>query len=209
MCRPLTARKHKLRSNGSGNAAQESKQARHGRLRRRQGSEVQLSAEFRCVEQPGDDLDFDNTKAEADPNELQIPICQSGIDPTINPVGDIGKATATTDPLYVLIPMFSVDNDQNPDDAISCKDVTPGTLCGPELGKALIQFFGAIPEAFKAKPLVYTQCPEPGGAPGTCTMHASRVDLARTSSTPAPAGARRPSAGRHGASIAESLSPGL
>jgi hypothetical protein len=135
---------------------------------------------FDCVEQPGDDLDFDNKKAETDPNELQIPICQSGINPTINPVGDVGKATATTDPLYVLIPMFSVDNDQNPDDAISCKDVTPGTLCGPELGKTLIQLFGFVPEAFKKKPLVFTQCPEPGGAPGTCTMHASRVDLART-----------------------------
>ena len=135
---------------------------------------------FDCVEQPGDDLDFDKKKAQADPGELQIPICQSGIDPTINPVGDIGKATSTTDPLYVLVPMFSVDNDQNPDDAISCAEVTPGTLCGPELGKTLIQLFGALPEAFKAKPLVFTQCPEPGGAPGTCTMHASRVDLART-----------------------------
>jgi hypothetical protein len=38
--------------------------------------------------------------------------------------------------------------------------------------------FGAVPEAFKATPLVYTQCPEPGSAPGTCTMHASRLDLA-------------------------------
>src|SRR5689334_17845902 len=65
---------------------------------------------FDCVEQPGDDLDFDKKKAEADPDELQIPICQGGIDPTINPVGDIGKATSTTDPMYVLIPMFSVDN---------------------------------------------------------------------------------------------------
>ena len=24
---------------------------------------------------------------------------------------------------------------------------------------------------------MYTQCPEPGSAPGTCTMHASRLDL--------------------------------
>jgi hypothetical protein len=56
--------------------------------------------------------------------------------------------------------------------------VTPGTLCGPELGKALIKLFGALPEGFKAKPLVFSQCPEPGARPGTCTMHASRVDLA-------------------------------
>ncbi|HZW81344.1 MAG TPA: hypothetical protein VFF50_12800 [Candidatus Deferrimicrobiaceae bacterium] len=46
------------------------------------------------------------------------------------------------------------------------------------LGVELIKLFGAVPEAFKASPLVYTQCPEPGAAPGTCTMHASRLDLA-------------------------------
>jgi hypothetical protein len=38
--------------------------------------------------------------------------------------------------------------------------------------------FGALPEAFKAKPLVYAQCPGPGEAPGTCTMHTTRVDVA-------------------------------
>lgn len=42
----------------------------------------------------------------------------------------------------------------------------------------MIQLFGALPEGFKAKPAVFTQCPEPGSRPGTCTMHASRVDLA-------------------------------
>ncbi len=42
----------------------------------------------------------------------------------------------------------------------------------------MIKLFGALPEAFKAKPLVYTQCLEPGSAPGTCTRHASRLDLA-------------------------------
>jgi hypothetical protein len=70
-----------------------------------------------------------------------------------------------------------VNNDQNPNDAISCDDVVTGTLCGPALGTELITLFGAVPEAFKATPLVYTQCPEPGSAPGTCTMHASRLDL--------------------------------
>jgi hypothetical protein len=75
--------------------------------------------------------------------------------------------------------MFSVDNDQNPNDAISCKNVVPGTLCGPALGSELISLFGALPEAFKAKPLVYSQCPEPGSAPGTCTMHVSRLDLSK------------------------------
>jgi hypothetical protein len=109
---------------------------------------------------------------------VQSPICQAGTDPTINPPGKTGNATKTTDPLFVLIPMFSVDNDQNPKDAISCKDVVPGTICGEALGNALIQFFGAVPEGFKAKPMVYSQCPDPGLPPGTCTMHASQVDLA-------------------------------
>lgn len=133
---------------------------------------------YDCVEQPGNDLDFDKKEADTDAQELQIPICQAGINPTINPPGAWGPATATTDPLYVLVPMFSVDNDQNPDDAISCKDVTPGTICGHELGTTLIKLFGALPEGFKAKPLVFSQCPDHRSRPGTCTMHASRIDLA-------------------------------
>jgi hypothetical protein len=133
---------------------------------------------FDCVDQPKTDLDFDKKKAQSDPDEQQIPICQAGTDPTINPPGQVGKATTTTDPLYVLIPMFSVDNDQNPNDAISCKNVVPGTICGAALGSTLIQLFGALPEAFKAKPAVFAQCPDPSSRPGTCTMHASRVDLA-------------------------------
>jgi len=133
---------------------------------------------FDCIDQPNDDLNFNMTKAKADPGEMQIPICQAGINPTINPPGQAGLASKTTDPLYVLIPLFSVDNDQDPKDAISCKSVVPGTICGADLGKALIGFFGALPEGFKEKPMVYTQCPNPGLPPGSCTMHASRVDLA-------------------------------
>jgi hypothetical protein len=134
---------------------------------------------FDCVDQPGDDQDFDRKKAQTDPDEMQIPICQAGIENTVNPKGKTGKAGDTTDHLYVLVPMFSVDNDQNPDDAISCQaDTLPGTLCGPALGAALIKLFGAVPEGFKDKPLVFTQCPDNGGRPGTCTMHATRVDLA-------------------------------
>jgi len=30
---------------------------------------------FDCVEQPSMDLDFNNAKAQSDPNELQTPIC--------------------------------------------------------------------------------------------------------------------------------------
>ena len=132
---------------------------------------------YDCVEQPWDDLNFNGIPAASDPGELQIPICQSGFEPTINPPGMLGKQLATTEPLFVLVPMFSTDNDQNPNDAISCTNVTPGTMCGPALGSTLISIFGALPEGFKAQPAVYTQCPEPGSAPGTCTMHTSRLDL--------------------------------
>jgi len=133
---------------------------------------------FDCIDQPFDDLNFNGVIAAKDPNELQIPICQVGINPTINPPGMTGSPYKTTEPIYVLVPMFSADNDQNPNDAISCTNVVPGTLCGSALGAELIKLFGALPEGFKATPLVYTQCPEPGSAPGTCTMHSSRLDLA-------------------------------
>src|SRR5271169_3462718 len=133
---------------------------------------------FMCIDQPNSDLNFNGIIAANDPGEMQIPICQVGTQPTINPPGQKGNPANTTEPIYVLVPMFSTDNDQNPDDAISCSKVVPGTLCGRKLGSTLISLFGALPEAFKAKPAVYTQCPEPGAAPGTCTMHASRLDLA-------------------------------
>jgi hypothetical protein len=133
---------------------------------------------FDCVDGPYSDLNFNGIPAASDPAELQTPICEVGTQPHINPPGQIGNPAATTEPLYVLVPMFSTDNDQNPNDAISCDKVVAGTTCGPALGSTLIKLFGALPEAFKAKPAVYTQCPEPGAAPGTCTMHASRLDLA-------------------------------
>ncbi len=132
---------------------------------------------FDCIDQPKDDLNYNGIKAASDPGEMQTPICVAGINPSINPPGEVGNPFATTEPLYVLIPLFSLNNDQNVNDAISCNDVVQGTTCGPALGQTLIQLFGAIPEAFKTTPLVYTQCPDPGTAPGTCTMHASRLDL--------------------------------
>jgi len=131
---------------------------------------------FDCVDQPHDNLNFNGKQAQSDPSEFQVPICQVGINPTIDPSGLSGNADPT-EPLYVLVPMFSVDHDQNPDDAISCKGVVTETNCGPALGTTLISLFGALPEAFKAKPLVHTQCPDPNLPPGTCTMHASRLDL--------------------------------
>jgi hypothetical protein len=130
------------------------------------------------VEQPTDDLNFNGIAAAKDPDEVQTPICQVGDAPKINPPGMVGFGKVTTDPIFVLVPMFSLDKDQNPNDAISCAGVVPGTACGPALGATLIKLFGALPEAFKATPLVYTQCPDNGARPGTCTMHASQVDLA-------------------------------
>jgi hypothetical protein len=118
---------------------------------------------FACVDQPTDDRNYNGILAQSDPAEFQTPICQVGAPSTIDPTG---IAVAQSEPLYVLVPMFSLNNDQNPNDAFT-----------PELGQTLIKLFGAVPEGFKNHPLVAVQCPDNGGSPGTCTMHASRVDL--------------------------------
>lgn len=132
---------------------------------------------FDCVDQPFDDLDYNHMPAESDSGEMQTPICQAGIQPTKDPTGENAKHTAI---LYVLVPMFSVNDDQNPDDAIPCPpEVRLSTLCGRALGTTLIKLFGAVPEAYKAHPLVFTDCPNPGSPPGSCTMHASTVDLGK------------------------------
>lgn len=154
---------------------------------------------FDCVDQPTMDLDFNKKPAESDPNEMQTPICQPVTEPTQDPTGGSIQNTAH---LYVLVPMFSVDNDKDPDDAIPCAKGgdepdhdgkppkhageapgRPGELCGHELGATLIKLFGFVPEAWKAKvnPRITTQCPDPNNpVPGTCTMHASTVDLSVT-----------------------------
>ena len=136
---------------------------------------------FACVDQPTMDLDFNGRLAQSDPNEMQTPICQPITEPTQDPSGTDIKHTAH---LYVLIPMFSVDNDKNPNDAMPCPSGgRPGELCGAALGNALISLFGFVPEAWKTKvnPAITTQCPDPNNAtPGTCTMHASSVDLSKT-----------------------------
>jgi len=123
-------------------------------------------------------LDFNHIPAESDPHELQTPICQVVTEPTADPTGGSLKHTAH---LYVLVPMFSVDHDTNPADAMPCPNGgRPGELCGIALGQALIQMFGFIPEAWKTtvNPAITTQCPDPNHAvAGTCTMHASSVDL--------------------------------
>src|SRR4029077_8166077 len=52
---------------------------------------------------------------------------------------------------------------------------------GAPLGPARVAAFGSVPEAWKTKPLVSTQCPDPNNpVAGTCTMHASSVDLSVT-----------------------------
>lgn len=134
---------------------------------------------FDCVDQPTMDLDFNGNLAQSDPNEMQTPICQPVTEPTQDPTGGNIKHTAH---LYVFLPMFSLDNDQNPNDAMPCPSGgRPTELCGPTLGATLIQLFGFVPEAWKTHPLVATQCPDPNNpVPGTCTMHASSVDLSVT-----------------------------
>src|SRR5262249_33902229 len=132
-------------------------------------------------DEPTLDLDFNGIPAQSDPNEMQTPICQAVTEPSADPTGGSLKHTAH---LYVLIPMFSVDNDQNPNDAMACPDGgRAGELCGSTLGSALIALFGSVPEAWKTtvNPAITTQCPDPNNpVAGTCTMHASSVDLSET-----------------------------
>lgn len=132
---------------------------------------------FDCVDQNTDDLNYNGVLAQSDSGEFQTGICQAGTTPTIDPTG---AKPNPQDFLYVLIPFFSVNDDQNPNDAIPCPpEVRLSTLCGPALGKTLIKLFGAIPEAYETHPAVYTQCPNPGSPPGTCTMHSSTDDLGK------------------------------
>jgi len=95
---------------------------------------------FDCVDQPKLDLDFNGILAQSDPAEMQTPICQPLTEPTQDPTGGDIKHTAH---LYVLIPMFTADGDTNPNDAIPCPaQPRAEELCGPALGKALVEFFG-------------------------------------------------------------------
>lgn len=118
---------------------------------------------FDCVDQPKDDRNYNGVPAQSDPSETQMPICQVGAQSSIDPTG---IPVRRSEPLYVLVPMFSLNDDQNPNDAIT-----------PALGATLIKLFGAIPEGFKTHPLVDVQCPNPGEPAGACTMHSSEVDL--------------------------------
>ncbi len=130
---------------------------------------------FDCVDEPTLDLDFNGILAQSDPNEMQTPICQVVTETQRDPAGGDLKHTAH---LYVLVPMFG--NDRNAEDAMDCPPgpTRPGEFCGVDLGNELISIFGFVPEAWKKSPSVHTQCPDPNNpVPGTCTMHASSVDL--------------------------------
>jgi hypothetical protein len=136
---------------------------------------------FDCLDEPGSDLDFNGVLAQEDSLEMETPICQTAVEPSIDPTGKPLKKTAH---LYVIIPMFSTNNDQNPADAMACINSgrplhgTQAELCGTALGNELITLFGFVPEAYKTTPAVFTQCPNPTSPPGTCTMHTTSVDLA-------------------------------
>jgi hypothetical protein len=129
---------------------------------------------FDCVDEPALDLDFNGIAAQSDPDEMQTPICQAFTEPSSDPAGGDVRYTSH---LFLLVPMFG--SDTIPADAMPCPGGgRPGELCGPALGNALIGLFGFIPEAWKTTPAVATQCPDPNNpVPGTCTMHASSVDL--------------------------------
>jgi len=122
---------------------------------------------FSCIHQPFDDLDNNGNVAAVDPAEFQRPRCVIGRQPTIDPTGQRVKEVLK---LYVIAPFF---------------ETNPGEPAfTPELGAALKSLFGFVPDAFKIHPGVAVQCPEPGppttaqtGAPGTCTMHTSQIDL--------------------------------
>ncbi len=128
---------------------------------------------FDCVDEPTDDLNFNGIPAESDPGEFQTPICQVGTEPVHDPTG---ANASTTDKLWILVPFFGSDTTDT--DAIPCPpDPRPGLICGKALGDTLISLFGIVPEGFKETPSVAVQCPDPNSPPGTCTMHASTVDL--------------------------------
>jgi hypothetical protein len=122
---------------------------------------------FSCIHQPFDDLDNNGKVAAVDPAEFQRPRCVVGRESTIGPTGEPVKEVET---LYVITPFFETDIRE--------------PAFTPELGAALKSLFGFVPDSFKIHPGVDVQCPEPGlpltqqtGAPGTCTMHTSAIDL--------------------------------
>jgi|SRR5580704_4641042 hypothetical protein len=124
--------------------------------------------QFDCVVQPFDDRNFNGKVAAEDPREFSNrPECQVGAPSKIDPTG---INVSQTDKLYVIVPFFETDPSQ--------------PAFNPKLGAALKSLLGFVPDAFKSRPGVAVQCPEPGppatsrkGGPGTCTMHPTNIDL--------------------------------
>ncbi len=136
---------------------------------------------FDCVDEPGDDLNFNGIPVQTDPLEIQTPICEVGNSSVKDPTGVRVKRT---DKLYVLLPFFSVNPDTNSKDALPCPpNAVPGEVCGSALGSFLIaNFGGSIPDAFRQPNLmdsgITTQCPGASDPAGSCTMHGDLIDLA-------------------------------
>jgi len=123
--------------------------------------------QFSCIHQPFDDLNNNGKVAAVDPAEFQRPICTVGHQSKIGPTGE---ELNQVEKLYIITPFFETNSGE--------------PAFTPELGAALKSLFGFVPDAFKIHPGVAVQCPEPGppttaqtGAPGTCTMHSSQIDL--------------------------------
>jgi hypothetical protein len=121
---------------------------------------------FDCVHNPLGDLDQDGENAAVDPDEFQSPHCVIGKTSQFDPAGEAGSET---EPLYVIVPLFDADND---DQAVG------------GLAPTLRSIFGIVPDAFDPSPGVPVQCAEPGlpltklkGEFGTCTMHPMTIDV--------------------------------
>src|SRR5262249_45004026 len=70
---------------------------------------------FDCIDEPGNDLNFNGIPMQSDPTELQTPICRAGDQPTIDPTGvKIKNANL----LFAIVPMFSVNPDTKASDAL-------------------------------------------------------------------------------------------
>ena len=123
--------------------------------------------QFDCVVQTFDYRTYNHKYAAEYPVQFNHPECQIGAPSKMDPTGlDVAK----TDKLYVIVPFFETNKSE--------------PAFTPAIGKELKQLFGFVPDAFKPHPGVAVQCPEPGapttkltGAPGTCTMHPTDLDL--------------------------------
>ena len=99
---------------------------------------------FSCVTGPFNDLDHNGLIAAVDPDEFQTPHCVVAFTPATTPAGVPVKEVQK---LWVIAPFFETN--------------TAEPAFTPELGAALKDLFGFVPDAFKIHPGVAVQCPEP------------------------------------------------